>query len=83
MEFGRISRIHDGSYNIFMSIIIDDYKEHKFHKGNTTANKNTCSICWNECEFRKIHRSKIVVTPMDMREKELMDNKMELKYGQY
>jgi hypothetical protein len=65
------------------NVIIDEYLEHRFHKGNTTINKNTCSTCWNECELRKRNKERLVPTPMDSRERELMDNKMELHYGRY
>ena len=54
----------------------DNYKEHKFHKGNVSANKNTCSDCFNEYQFMKMHKKRIVTNTMDSREMDLMDLKM-------
>jgi hypothetical protein len=31
-----------------METIIDNYKEHKFHRGNTRKYQDTCSTCYSE-----------------------------------
>ena len=35
---------------------IDNYNEHKFHRGNTIKNQGTCSTCFNEVQHRKEER---------------------------
>lgn len=51
--------------------LIDNYKEHEFHKGNTIKNATTCSECYKEV----LRRTKLVINNSNNNAFELMSER--------